>query len=397
MILLIPQTIRNVLKKLLYFLILLFAAGCREEFTPPVKAIKTNYLVVEGFINAAGSTDITLSRTTPLKDSAFLKPEQGATLAIMGEDNTTINLFENTGGHYQSDSLALTLALNKNQKYRLRIQTSEGKEYLSDYIAVKETPPIDSVSWENQKDGVHIYVNTHDPQNKSLYYKWDHVETWEINSHYAAAYKYFPADAAEGTRNRVKPRDFDEAFKMRFCWQILPSANIHIASSVRLASDIISLEPVVFIPRGKEQLSVKYSILVKQSVLDKKGFEFYQLMKKNSESIGSIFDSQPSDISGNIHCTSDPAEKVIGYVMATTLVEKRIFITNQQVMGPEWGYLPFCETVYVVNNPDSLPMYLTGEAYIPYAMKGMEEGYYSVNNSCADCRARGRFGRPDFW
>ncbi len=372
---------------------IIFASACREPFDPGIRPGQTNYLVVEGFINAQGSTNIALSRTAQIKDSAAVKTEQGATITIMGEDNTTIPFLEYAAGHYQSDSLSL----NKNQKYRLLIQTAEGKVYLSDYVLVKQTPLIDSVSWQDQNDGVHIYVNSHDAQNNSLYYKWDYAETWEIDSHYEAALKYYPGDAADGSQGFVAGRDEDEIEKMKYCWQNITSTNIHIGSTVPLSGDIISLEPVVFIPRGSEKLSVRYSIILKQYALDKQAYDFYQLMKKNTESIGSIFDAQPSDITGNIHCTSNPNEKVIGYITVSTEQRKRIFITNEQVMGAQWRYDPQCEERYVENKKDELVTYFRGNSYIPYSEKGLAEGYYSVNENCADCRTRGTNDKPVFW
>ena len=43
------------------------------------------------------------------------------------------------------------------------------------------------------------------------------------------------------------------------------------------------------------------------------------LMQKNAESLGSIFDEQPTQITGNIHSVTNPSEQVIGYVSAGTV------------------------------------------------------------------------------
>jgi len=372
---------------------IIFASGCKESYEPAIKPEQTNFFVVEGFINAQGATNITLSRTAHLKDSFEIITEQGAAITIMGEDNSTIPLSENIAGHYQSDSVSL----NNNQKYRLLIKTAAGKDYLSDYVAVKQSPQIDSVRWDNQNDGLHIYVNSHDPQNSTLYYKWDYAETWEIVSHYDAALKYFPGEAPDGSEGYVRARDEDEMKKMKYCWQNTASNNIHLGSSVSLTGDVISLEPIVYIPRGSEKLSVRYSIIVKQYTLDRQAYDFYQLMKKNTESLGSIFDVQPSDITGNIHCTSNDKEKVIGYITVSTEQKKRIFITNEQVMGAQWKYNLQCEERYVVNKSDSLVIFFRGNDYIPYSEKGLAEGYFSVTENCADCRTRGTNDKPDFW
>ncbi|MEO5998783.1 MAG: DUF4249 family protein, partial [Chitinophagaceae bacterium] len=47
-------------------------------------------------------------------------------------------------GVYSADALNF----NPVQKYRLRIKTAAGTEYLSDYVELKKTPAIDSVNWK---------------------------------------------------------------------------------------------------------------------------------------------------------------------------------------------------------------------------------------------------------
>ncbi|MGI8583701.1 MAG: DUF4249 domain-containing protein [Chitinophagaceae bacterium] len=374
-------------KTIYFFVMLMLTAACKEKFDPPINPQQTNYLVAEGFINAGqGSTNIQLSRTTQLKDTGQIKPESNATVSVMGEDNSVYLLKETGNGLYSSSQLNL----DKNKKYRLHIITNNGKNYLSDFVAVKLTPPIDSLNWRFENDGVQIYVNTHDPQNNTKYYKWDYEETWEIHSYNAARYKYHVTPfIGVGDRNQ------DEIKSMYYCWKTKNSTNILLGSSVALNSDVISLQPVTLIPQGSEKLSVRYSILVRQHALDQQGYEFYRLMKKNTESIGSIFDAQPSDITGNIHSVSDPNEKVIGYIGASSVQEKRIFISNSEL--PAWFYSFQCTSIYVVNNIDSLVKYFTGDKYIPYEKKGFIEGYYASTSHCLDCRERGTSLKPSFW
>ena len=83
-------------------------------------------------------------------------------------------------GIYTSSNLGLAL----NTEYRLKITTANGKEYLSDYMVAKKTPPIDSLEFRQEEKGVQIYVNTHDDSNNTRYYRWDFDETWEIWSYY---------------------------------------------------------------------------------------------------------------------------------------------------------------------------------------------------------------------
>src|SRR4051794_11991216 len=108
---------KTLLVQALGLAIIICAASCREPFDPKVRPQQTNFLVVEGIINANGFTSIRLGRTLPLNDSSAIKPESGARLLIQGEDNATYNLRENESGFYVSDSLIL----NQSVKYRLDI------------------------------------------------------------------------------------------------------------------------------------------------------------------------------------------------------------------------------------------------------------------------------------
>ena len=77
-------------------------------------------------------------------------------------------------------------------------------------------------------------------------------------------------------------------------------------------------------------------------------------MKKNTEQTGSLFDPQPSQLSGNIHCLTDPNELVIGYVEITQEQTQRIFISSSEVS--DWHYDPGCALYEVDNNLDSIAL-----------------------------------------
>jgi hypothetical protein len=123
------------------FLLLCIGFSCRDLYDPGLVSSSASYLVVEGVLNAgSGPTNIRLTRTFKLDDSATLRSENNALVTVEGKDNTTRQLTMNGDGIYTSPNLNLVL----NQEYRLRIMTSNGKEYLSEYVVAKQTPLIDS-------------------------------------------------------------------------------------------------------------------------------------------------------------------------------------------------------------------------------------------------------------
>ncbi|MCR6722468.1 MAG: DUF4249 domain-containing protein [Chitinophagaceae bacterium] len=253
---------------------------------------------------------------------------------------------------------------------------------------MKQTPVIDSIGWTRGNDGVVVHANAHDDTGNTTYYRWEYEETWEIHSFFASGLIY--------DDGKVRDRVFPDEERM-VCWKDARSTSIIIASSAKLNGDRISEMPIVNIPNGHEKLAWRYSILVRQYALDKNAYEFYDLMKKNTESIGTIFDPQPSEIRGNFVCVTDPEEPVIGHVTASTVEEQRIFINSSQV--PNWVFVQNCPEQNVT--PDSIVYYFEGGGYIPYDTKednGNIEYYLASYAGCVDCTKRGGGRqRPSFW
>ncbi len=124
-------------------------------------------------------------------------------------------------------------------------------------------------------------------------------------------------------------------------------------------------------------------------------------MKKNTESLGSVFDPQPSELNGNIHSVTNPDEPVIGFVTAGTIGEKRIFINRNELPGWPYSFVcPYPDTL-VYDLPDSLKKYFGSNFYIPtleaYGTRGLI-GWYANEANCVDCKMQGGVTlKPPFW
>jgi len=373
------------MKKIFCFLLVLSMA-CRQSYTPPVVTAKNNFLVVEGFLNnGPDSTYINLSRTFSLADTSRILYELHAQLTVEAKDNSaSISLPEVGQGRY-----GRVLSLNPSQSYRLRILTAAGKTYLSDFVPLKTSPPIDSISYGLVRDGLQIYANTHDAQSNSHYYRWDFEQTWQFHSIYYSSYQY------NHSARKIEVRTADTFYT---CWKGGISTNIILGSTTKLLQDEVSLQPLVLIPMNSWIISVKYSIFVRQYVLTAEAFSFWQEMQKNSEKLGSIFDAQPSENKGNIRCTSDSSERVIGYISAGTVQHQRIYITPDDIPG--WNPYPYenCELISIPDNPDSLESFLGGGGFLPVNIDTDPPRRYNIaGNSCVDCTLIGTNKKPSFW
>ena len=375
----------------LFLIFLLLGAGlfrCKQNYVSPYVSPHTGYLVVEGYISGNGPTQFTLSRTVPLPGSEGIPLETGAQVQVEGSDSSVYPLMTKGVGVYGAD----TLAINPLMKYRLRITTTGGEKYLSDFVPFKPTPAIDSINWiQGDSLAVDIYANAHDVTNSTRYYQWQFDETWEYHSAEQSSYKYDP----DTIPVMVVPRDPSE-YDFR-CWHSGSSTSIILGSTVKLAQDLIYQQPVQHISPDDQRLSVLYSILVRQYALTEDGYNFLSLMQKNSESLGSIFDVQPSQINGNIHSLTNPAEQVIGYISAGTVQQQRIFITRSQLS--QWLYRFTCENPdgVVLNDPDSLKKAFSDGSQIPITLEDPSHWYYN-EAYCVDCKTGGGTTEmPAFW
>ncbi|MBD2699894.1 DUF4249 domain-containing protein [Spirosoma sp. BT702] len=363
-------------QKLIGWLCIALVGGCVDPYRPPEIASPASYLVVNGFFNSAPGTTTTirLSRTQNLTDFKTPTAETKAIVTIEAQSKAVYTLNEGTPGSY---TLAGVTPVS-GDTYRLHIKT-RGTDYYSDYVPVVKTPPIDSISWDVVDDGLQISANTHDPQNNTRYYRWEFDATWEYYSRFYSS--------LELKNNQIVGRQIP----INRCWNSESSTNIITTSTVRLKQDIVSKYPLTFIPGTSLKLESRYSILVRQSSLTQSGFEYYDQLAKITQNIGSIFDPQPSQITGNIKSSASATDLVMGFFRVGNVETKRIFITKSQL--PVW---------YTITGQEGCEIDTLGLGDIldsrPAIIEPYNKLYLTTPEYCADCRLRGGvLTKPDFW
>jgi hypothetical protein len=170
-----------------------------------------------------------------------------------------------------------------------------------------------------------------------------------------------------------------------------------------LSQNIVTRFPITYIPQNSERISKKYSILVTQYGLTQEGYNYWEQLKKNTENLGTLFDAQPSLVTGNYTCITNSDEVVLGFFNAGTTSEKRIFIPAEKL--DQLGFKNY-ETIYstctadtLFNNEIATWKYSTLYSIIDIAAKGRTTvGYRFADNACVDCRRKnGTNIKPSFW
>lgn len=383
---------------LLIVLLFLLAIGfsCRKPYNPTLISSDQSYLVVDGVINSGtDSTIIYLSRTVKLDSKSFRNPEN-ATIKIESDQNDVYFLQEVIPGKF----VAFNLNLPTDRKYRMHIFTI-GKEYVSDFVENKITPPIDSVYAVPLTTGVQFSVSTHDNTNKTRYYRWDYTESWSYQIGEKASTLLYQ-------NGNIVSRSPDSLVNL--CYKFPQhNSSVFLANSENLTRDVISKSPLGYVDGSTGKITNTYELLVSQYALTSDAYKYWTMLKKITEGLGTITDPQPSQPITNIHCITNPAEPVIGYVSVSTIAIKRVFLAGRNLpfdvsvlakdsvscgggiiwMQPENTFLSRLYTL-MASGDTLLVRFETGG--------NGATGYSYENAICSDCRLRGGTTvKPAYW
>jgi hypothetical protein len=363
--------------------------SCRKPYTPHIAENVNTILVVEGTIASGTGVEnrFLLSRLRPLQDTTINDPEQGARVNIESRGGQRWALAEQVPGTYSA-----TLSLPQNSTYKLTIVTQNGRQYETGFLAVTSTPAVDSVTW-SQPDDLEIFVHTHDPANSTKYYRWEFTETWEYHS-------VFDTNMTFENGQIVFHSPADQTYA---CWSSSASGSIIINNTTALSEDRISYQPIQKLLRPSDKVSYKYSILVRQYGLPEEAYKFWNILRKNTELTGTLFDPQPSQLPGNIVCKTDSAEMVIGFVSAGIVSEKRIYIKNSELVDWQTASDSSCLAVTPETNNEALAILASDTTYGPAYNYPKPPPIGPVflaiaKKPCIDCRRKGgTTTKPPYW
>lgn len=372
-------------------------AGCLDPYDPPVSEDEVNILAVDGFLDTSeGVASVSLTRAMSLASSDAPTAETNAQVTLLNNSGDAYALQESEAGQYSVTGVSI----DNEAQYRIHIRTRSGNEYQSDLMGVYPTPPIDSVTWVTDDENLTIRVNTHDFSNRTKNFRWTFEETWNYHAAVLSQFK-----VVEGRYYAREPNEM-----MFYCWKTQPSTNIVIGSTNRLSENIISQAAVQHIPKGSVKLSMKYSILVIQRGISDEEYTYLEQLKKTTESVGGLFDPQPSQVPGNIRRMDSDSPLAIGFFGVGNTVRQRIFISYTdlpryfQLITPMAGCSP-PDTVCIngggpikictLSSRDLTEAHILGEAiYSGISLVGIT----LTTSRCADCRtAGGVLEKPSFW
>jgi len=319
-----------------------------------------------------------------------------ATITIIGSDGYKSSPAINQGnGKYSID----VGTLDDNVKYGIQIEY-DGDTYQSTLSKPVYTPEIDSISWiqPEQNGAIYFRVSTHDDETEEAkFFLWNYVEDWEFSAAYRTTIFLDPDNNSFYT---------DDSAPYYFCWRNNTSNNYMIGSTESLTKNSIVNKTIYQGDPGNDRFSILYSVLVNQKAISKAAYDYYQNKIQLNEQMGGLFSPQPSEVSGNIICTTNSSKRAMGYVEVNkNTTQKRIFVSRTQITRP--SIYNNCQTI----TNDSV-LIILGEingTYVDFYNSGYRPaGEVDLFNRslpddwamkyCTDCVANGGSkNKPDFW
>lgn len=368
---------------------LAFLAACVDPYEPEIEE-EQELMVIDGRISdSEGMQRITVSVSSPYNNPGF-QPVTGCVVRV--EDNLGDGILfpETDDGIYQASMEPGFISPGK--AYRLRVITSNGRQYESDYDSLLSCAEISGLSYEVEEletadpntvyYGVRFYLDMKGDETDSRYYMWTYEQTWEYHAYLPIQYKW----------------DGDSLYTY---WPLLDSFDVcykhdrlkqyHVGSSGLLESNEIRQQPLIFVSNRSPALEEAYSLLVTQHSLSTDAYTYLERLQSQSGSEG-FFETQPATSRGNIYNTEDPDEKVLGYFFASQTRQDRIIVDQEFDFKIEEFYCPIDTAEYVVDFGMDYPYYMYS-----FNIDGGPPWGYSYRE-CHDCRYRGGTDvKPDYW
>lgn len=376
------------------FMMLLFA--CEERFNPVIDARYNEVLVVDGMITSGdGPYTVELSWSTTLLEAA-LNPATGFEVRISDDQGNLESLTETSPGTYVTEPDGIQGIPGRS--YRLELHSPDGRSYRSDFETMQEPVAIDELypeleystinSYPYNLPGYRFYIDATGATSDSSYFMWHLEETYKYESDFKIFFSYY-----DGVLHEVNDRD-----TLKTCWKTNKVPGYYLMSTAELQIPEITHFPLHYVTTDNRKLSIRYSLLAKQFMLTREGYEFVKSTTEQNTQGGELYTRQFYQVRGNVYNPNDPDESVFGYFYAAGVSQKRIYTNKPE--PPVKMYYSECflsATDFEMYGwmflgpppPASDPLYVTQSASGQRALPVQ---------SCLNCMLRGgKTEKPDFW
>jgi hypothetical protein len=338
--------------------------SCVEPINISIQTDKI-ILVVDGNINDTDiNQKIVLKKTIPSNNYAAFVAEKEAKVTILENNNKSILTTESDPGVY---NLPQNFKAIIGNTYQLKITLKSGVLYQSEVETMRKTPEIKKVYSTFDKKGItrginklpghNLYLDFQDLPEKGDNYFWSfkHYERQQYCKTCEESL-FFRDNKPEGrciSQPNLVGITYDYLCETD-CWDIFYNEDINVMSDIYSNGNEIKGRLVAKIPFYQRKGCV---IEITQQNVSQNYFRYLKLLANQSQNNGTLVDSPPAALIGNIANVADKFESVGGYFSVGSSKSFKFWLERQDVIDIQeiglLGRMPNLEVSTLPNRPPS--------------------------------------------
>lgn len=340
---------------------------CVDTFKPTLN-LNTDLLVVEGILtDQPVAQAITLSRSRTTADSNLTFPVTKATVQVIVNGTQPFSLSETQPGRYD---LPAAFRGRVGDSYQLRFTLADGSQYESSTETMVSVPPIlRAYDQYNPKgppkfaDGLptpssDVYIDFQDPASQRNFYLW-RTRLYERQEWCASCQqgRYVIEDVGPVGTGPIKVlgcvRDstlgiynfFDYTCRDA-CWDIFYSSTINIFADAYTNGQTQTGRLIAQVPVYQKDPAL---LDIEQLSLTVGAYRYYKLFQDQTQNTGTLVDTPPAPLVGNVRNVNNSDENVIGYFTASSVAINHYWLDRLNVTSGSFRGLFYAETGRIPN------------------------------------------------
>jgi len=315
------------MKYIFICLIFLISSGCITSFDLELDANEF-LLVVDGKITQKNASHELFLMRSNRNGLLLSNPVTKAKVTLFDENGNSEQYIENGEGKYvfygesmprnPGISYFIEIELQNNKKYRSRAQVMpdvvKPEKAYYELAKIEEVDDPENVIFKRY---LNIFVDTPVQNNNQKYYF-----TWRIDHAYSFTEIQCPPPPNQPPKTPVKC----------FISRKFINDDIKIFSSENLSGGVLEgfrVASVYLYPDW--EFYEKHFYNIAQHSITYEAYTYWETVKKVAQSTGSIFDTPPAPINGNIYNVNDPDERVLGFFEVSAVDTIRTYTFNEDL------------------------------------------------------------------
>lgn len=324
---------------LLLFCICIQFYACVEPYDLGVQQERKILTIDATITDLADEQTVKIIESFSTSNLAYAIPITKAKVQIVVNGTETIPLTEKGAGVY---ALPISFHTRVGSMYKLVFQKEDGTKYESTEERQSEVSDINKIYDEFRVDGIevgadykpanYVYIDTNDPASEKNSYMWS-WKLWERQGvcMTCTGGRYFlnPAPARCRMESAFSSVTFDYGCDGA-CWQIFYSADLNVFSDIYSNG-----QPIIGRLIGKiPYYSPNGALLeIKQQSISSSAYQYLKLLANQVQNNGSLVDTPPAAIIGNVKNVANANEAVAGYFMVTSVRSKKYWLDKANGSG----------------------------------------------------------------